>query len=312
MNSNQPVVLQEPKGLVSDIQKFATHDGPGIRTLVYMKGCPIRCLWCSSPQTQRRALEILHINKNCEKCGRCVKACPLEALTLSKEDGIGIDRSRCDSCGQCVETCLNQAMKLAGKEWTVEELFDEVKKDSPFFRRSKGGVTVGGGEPTMQADFVAAFLKRCKESYIHTIIETCAYARWEQMEKVIQYVDQIYVDIKHIDPAQHKKITGFSNEIILDNVKKAAAIKPMIIRIPVVPGLNDSNENILGTAKFAAELGPNVLRIDLLPYHQFGTQTYTQLGRPYRLADVEPPSASRMAELKQLVEPSGITAQIGG
>lgn len=294
------------------MQRFAIHDGPGIRTLIYMKGCPLKCLWCSSPQTQRPSTEILHIELNCKKCGRCIEVCSNNAITLSNNEAIEIDRKLCTSCGDCVEICLNQALKLAGKDITVEELFKEVNKDSPFYRRSNGGVTVGGGEPTMQHEFVTAFLKRCKQIYMHTAMESCGYVKWEYLEKLLEYLDLAYFDIKHMDPRMHKELTGVSNELILENIKKASVLRPVIIRIPVAPGYNDSDDNILATARFAAGLGKNLQRIEILPYHKFGTHLYDQLDMEYKLKDVEPPSDEHMEKLKELIESCGIKAQIGG
>ena len=294
------------------MQRFAIHDGPGIRTLVYMKGCPLRCLWCSSPQSQKPSPEILHIELNCKKCGRCVEACPVEVITLSEEEGVKIDRELCTSCGQCVEACPNQALELVGNYMTVEELFREVNKDSPFYRRSNGGVTVGGGESTMQHDFVTAFLKRCKQSYIHTAIETCGFIKWEHFQKMLDYIDLVHLDIKHMDDAAHEEITGASNQLILENARRVAAICPLIIRIPIVPGCNDSDDNILDTAMFAAKLDKNLQRVELLSYHKFGTQTYSRLGREYTLTDVEPPGDDHMTRLKEIVESCGVKAQVGG
>ena len=305
---NEPI----RKGFIYDLQRFAIHDGPGIRTLVYMKGCPLKCLWCSSPQTQHSKIEIMHNEINCKKCGRCIDVCPVHVITISDEDGIIIDRDLCKYCGQCVESCPNQALKLIGYYITSEELFQEVNKDSPFYRRSNGGVTVGGGEPTMQLDFVTAFLKRCKQIYINTAIETCGYVKWDGMEDLLKYVDLVYIDIKHMDPTVHKELTGVSNELILENAKKISAIKPMIIRIPVIPGCNDSEENITATARFASNLGENLKRIDLLPYHKFGTQTYIRIGMEYKLTDVESPSDDHMIRFKEIVESFGVKAQIGG
>ena len=304
--------MADVKGLVNGIQRFAIHDGPGIRTLVYMKGCPIRCPWCSSPQTQKASFEILHIELNCKKCGRCVEVCPLQVITLSEEEGWKINRELCTDCGDCVDACSYQALELVGKWMTVEELFQEVNKESPFYRRSNGGVTVGGGEPTMQPEFVTEFLKRCKQSYIHTAIETCGYVKWEHLEKILEYVDLVYIDIKHMDTIVHRELTGVSNEIILENAGRASAIRPTIIRIPTVPGYNDSDENMLDTARFAIELGENLKRIELLPYHEFGTQTYSRLGMEFQLTDVEPPSHDHMQRLKKIVESCGVIAQIGG
>jgi pyruvate formate lyase activating enzyme len=203
-------------------------------------------------------------------------------------------------------------LKLIGYHVTFEELFQEVNKDSPFYRRSNGGVTVGGGEPTMQLDFVTAFLKRCKQTYIHTAIETCGYVKWDKMENLLKYVDLVYIDIKHMDPTVHKDLTGVSNELILETAKKISAIKPMIIRIPVIPGYNDSDDNITATARFAFDLGENLKRIELLPYHKFGTQTYSRIGMEYKLPDVEAPGDEHMIRLKGIVESCGVKAQIGG
>lgn len=300
------------KGLIYGIQKFAIHDGPGIRTLVWMKGCPLKCLWCSSPHTQKFSPEILYIESKCKKCQTCVNECPKEAIKLSDEGKIKIDRNLCDTCGKCVETCQNQALKLVGDERTVEELYHDIMKDSPFYRRSKGGVTIGGGEPTMQHEFVKEVFKKCKETYVHTAMETCLYAKWENLEKILDFVNLLYFDIKHMDSDTHKKITGVSNELILDNARKASKVTPIILRIPLIPGYNDSEENILKTAKFAAELGENLLRIELLPYHKFGTLTYKQLGRKYELKDVEPPSEENLIKLKELIESCGVKVQIGG
>ena len=277
-----------------------------------MKGCPIRCLWCSSPQSQKPSPEILHIELNCKKCGRCVEACPIEVITLSQEEGVKIDRELCTSCGQCVEACPNQALELVGNYMTVEELFQEVDKDSPFYRRSNGGVTVGGGEPTMQHEFVTTFLKKCKQHYIHTAIETCGFVKWARFQKMLDYVDLVYLDVKHMDDAAHGELTGASNQLILENARRVAAMRPMIIRIPVIPGYNDSEDSMLDTAMFAAKLDKNLQRVELLPYHRFGTQTYSRLGREYKLTDAESPSDDHMTRLKEIVESCGVRAQIGG
>jgi len=300
------------KGLIYDIQRFAIHDGPGIRTLVFMKGCPLKCLWCSSPYTQKLSPEILYIQSNCKLCLCCVDECPIKAIKLSDKGKIEINRNVCNTCGQCVEVCKNQALKLAGKQITIEELFQDIMKDNPFYRRSKGGVTIGGGEPTMQHEFVRELLKKCKQNYLHTAMETCLYVKWENLEKVLDHVDLLYFDIKHMDTHIHKELTGVSNELILENARKASKMRPIIIRIPLIPGYNDTEENLIKTAKFAAELGDNLLRIELLPYHKFGTGTYEQLGKKYELKEIEPPSEEYMKKLKELVECCGVQAQIGG
>jgi pyruvate formate lyase activating enzyme len=258
------------------------------------------------------APELLHNDVNCKKCGRCADACTLKLITLSEENSLEIDRLLCNHCGLCVEACPNQALELLGKRMTVDELFREVDKDSPFYRRSNGGVTVGGGEPTMQHRFVGEFLKKCKQRYIHTAVETCGHLREEYLEKLLDNLDLVYFDVKHMDAQAHKEITGVSNDLILANVRRACARRPLIIRIPIVPGLNDSDDNIMDTALFTRGLGANLQRIELLPYHRFGTQTYCRIGREYKLPDVEPPSDEHMRRLEQIIESCGVKAQIGG
>jgi pyruvate formate lyase activating enzyme len=299
-------------GLVYDLQRFAVHDGPGIRTLVYMKGCPLTCLWCSSPHTQKKAPEILHIETNCKKCGLCLEVCQTGAISFSDEEGPVIDRNLCNCDALCVEACPGRARELAGSPMTPTELFEEVDKDSAFYRRSNGGVTVGGGEPTMQHEFVKEFLKMCKKRYVHTVMETCGFAKWEHLEGLLEYLDLVYMDVKHMDAAVHKEITGVSNDIILANVRKVSTRRPLIVRIPVVPGLNDAEGNIAATAEFASGLGEHLVRIELLPYHKFGTQTYGRLDMVYELEDVEPPGDERMQQFKKIVESFGVQAQIGG
>jgi len=288
------------KGKVYDIQRFAIHDGPGIRTLVFMKGCPLECLWCSTPQTQRSSPDLLYIEVNCKKCLSCVDVCLEEAIIFSDKQKIEIDRKLCNTCGQCVDACPNQALKLVGEQKTVEQLFQEVMKDSNFYRRSDGGVTIGGGEATMQPEFVTALLKKCKEIFVHTAMETCGYVKWDQLEKILEHIDLLYFDIKHMDSRIHEEITGVSNELILENARKASEMRPIIIRIPVIPGLNDSEENLLKTVKFASELGENLLRIELLPYHKFGTGTYEQLGREYKLCLLYTSPSPRDATLSRM------------
>ena len=294
------------KGLISGIERFATHDGPGIRTLVFMKGCPLRCLWCSSPHTQEARPEITYDYSSCLKCGSCVAACPKNALTFSQDNGIRVDSVLCDRCGECLDVCPGSAIQLAGRWLSPEALFKEAARDSAFYRRSAGGITVGGGEPTFQALFVAEFMRLCKQRNIHAAMETCGYCRWDRLDKILEYVDIVFMDIKHMDDHEHRRLTGASNRVILENARKVAQKRPLIIRVPIVPGLNDSEENVRNTAKFASQLGTGLLRMELLPYHKLGLGNYERLGREYPLDEIEPPSDERMSFLCGVAQDCGI------
>lgn len=295
-------------GRVLKIHRMARHDGPGIRTLVCMQGCPLRCAWCSTPESQSRRPELMVFEENCRHCDRCVQACPRGAISR----GAVVDRARCDGCGHCAKACIFGALQLPGQVMDVDQLFAEIAQDSHAYRHSSGGVTIGGGELTLQADFVARVLARCRRVFIHTAIETCGFTRWEKLEKLLPHVQLLYFDLKHMDDTVHRQITGVSNRVILANAAKAARHGPMIIRIPVVPGLNDSAANIEATARFAAGLGANIRRVELLPYHNLGASSYRRLGRDYALESLVPQTAERTAELKSLVEACGVAAQVGG
>ena len=274
-----------------------------------MKGCPLSCQWCCNPEGQKYNPEIRFIASKCvgeEKCkAPCVTACPNSAISLYQGKP-KTDRELCQSCGTCAEACLYEARHLSGRKVTVEELLKEVKKDEPFYLSSGGGVTLGGGEPLVQFEFTREFLKRCKEQHLHTAIETCGYAPWAHLEKILKYVDVIYYDIKHMDPVKHKELTGVSNDLILENARQLLATKKdqVIIRVPIIPGGNDSEENIKNTAMFVVEVGGKMM--ELLPYHRFGAAKYAQLDRKYELREKEQPTEEQMNRLKAIVESLGL------
>ena len=296
-------------GIVFDIQRYSIHDGPGIRTLVFMKGCPLSCHWCCNPEGQKYHPEIRFIASKCvgeEKCNApCVAACPNSAITLY-QGRPKTDRELCQNCGTCAEACLYEARQLSGRKVTVEELLEEVKKDEPFYLSSGGGVTLGGGEPLVQFEFAKEFLKRCKEHHLHTAIETCGYAPWANLEQILEYVDVIYYDIKHMDPVKHRELTGVSNDLILENAKQLLATKKnqVIIRVPIIPDDNDSEKNIKATAMFVIEAGGK--RMELLPYHRFGVGKYDQLDRKYVIRGKEQPAEEHMNQLRAIVESLGL------
>ncbi len=302
------------KGIVLNIERFAIHDGPGIRTVVFMKGCPLKCLWCSTVDGQDISPEMEYFVDKCIKCQRCVEVCPNGAIKQSNADEIITDRRYCDNCGKCAEVCPTGARQIAGAEMTVEQVLEEVEKDSLFYANSGGGVTLSGGEPTMQARFSLGILKACKERGIHTAVETCGYVRWETLDEMLKYLDLVYMDIKHMSPEEHKKLTTKSNRLILENARKMTTkytAKPLIIRIPVVPGYNDSDENIIATAQFVRQLKGDH-KIELLPYHRLGVPKYRAVSKEYPLSDLEPPSEDRLRGLEKLVKSYGVESQIGG
>jgi pyruvate formate lyase activating enzyme len=301
------------KGLIHKVERFSLHDGPGIRTLVVMKGCPLRCRWCSSPYTQSPHPEVLYIKSKCKGCGQCLEVCTKKAISRGNDPSkVKTDRALCIGCGECVASCPNGARELSGQPYTPEELFREVEKDAAFYRRSGGGITVGGGEPTLQAGFVGEFLALCRSHFFHTAMETSALTTWEKMEHILGSLDLVYIDLKHMDDNRHVQWTGASNRVILENIRRAARQNQMILRIPVVPGFNDSAENISEIARFAKVLGNHILRLELLPYHQFGVHKYDELERAYPIESIQPPSDERMTELRDIARAIGITVETGG
>ena len=294
------------KGIIFNTQKFSIHDGIGIRTLIFMKGCPLKCLWCSNPESQAPGLEIMDVKSNCIGCGKCAALCENNAVDAESFD---INRSLCKGCGKCAEKCYANAKKIIGKELTVREAVEIIEKDRIFYTNSGGGVTIGGGEPTMQYEFVEELMRICSESNIHTAIETCGYGRWENIGGIFNYTDQIFFDLKVMDPKLHEKFTGVTNELILQNARKVVqkALEreaEITFRIPLVPGCNDSPENIEATGEFVASLDGNIA-IEILPYHDLGKDKYSWLNVSYGLAEVKKPGEALVNAYKQILTDKG-------
>ena len=282
--------------MIFNIQKCSIHDGTGLRTIVFFKGCPLHCAWCANPESQSYQMQIMEFPKKCIGCGECVKACKTGAIH-PQEDGLRIDRSACVKCFACANICYAEAKTIVGKEMTADEIFTEVNKDRFFYEIKGGGVTFSGGEPLTQPELLYQTAKKCKQNRLHTTMETCGYGRFEDFEKALDYIDETFIDIKHMDSAVHKELTGVGNEIILSNIKAIAAKGiPIIIRTPVIPGLNDSEENITATAEFIKDI-PNINEYELLPYHNLGESKYASLGVPYTLKEVQAPSDEAMQDL---------------
>ena len=286
------------KGTVFNIQKMSIHDGPGIRTTVFFKGCPLNCLWCSNPESQRMEKEVACFQSRCVKCGYCAQVCPKGII--EKEPPFEItDRGQCDLCEVCVRECCTNAKKTVGEDYTAEELLHEILKDKSFYDSSGGGVTFSGGEPLMQQPFLVEILKMCRENEIHTAIETTGFADREKLLETAEFLDLVFYDVKHMDDETHRQITGVSNKVILENLAHLSKVHDNItVRIPVIPGINDSGENISRTAALAAKLG--ISGLELLPYHNLGEVKYGQLGREYQLSDIKTPDEERMAEIAEI------------
>jgi len=299
------------KGIVFDIQRFSIQDGPGIRTTVFLKGCPLRCLWCSNPESQKFPPELFFSESLCVRCHRCVEVCPTGATELNSDGTIQINYELCKACGECVKVCPSGARTTSGKLMSIEEVLDMVKKDSLFYRNSGGGVTASGGEPLYQPDFLIGFFKECQEAGIQTALDTSGYARWETIEEILGYVDLVLFDIKHMDSEKHKEYTGVDNKLILRNAEKLAQErKPLIIRVPLIPGYNDSEENIMALARFMRER--ELVRIDLLCYHQFGRKKYEMLGREYKLSGVNTYKDEEVQMIKEELESFRLDVSIVG
>jgi pyruvate formate lyase activating enzyme len=269
-------------GIINDIQRMSVNDGPGFRTVVFLKGCLLACEWCHNPEGKRRYPEVIPFVNNCEGCNKCLEVCPTGALTIIEEKKPIIDKGLCTACLQCIGVCKYHALVCWGKIVTAREVMDDVTRDKPFFDESGGGLTVSGGEPLAQVEFTRALMMLAKETGIGTALDTCGHAPWEDLEKVLEYTDLVLFDIKNIDTKEHRKYAGLGNELILENARRIAqkGVK-MRIRVPIIPGRNDSEESLRATAKFIGGLGSAVLGVDLLPYHPYAGGKYRAFGMDY-------------------------------
>lgn len=296
-------------GYIFDIQRFSVQDGPGIRTTVFFKGCPMSCIWCSNPESQKRLPELLYRANLCCQCYRCIETCPNQAIQVLADGSLGLDRGICQGCGKCEEVCLNGARRITGKIMEVEEVMEVVMKDRDYYRKSGGGVTASGGEPTSQPAFLSELFRSCHVRGLHTTLDTCGYVDWEILEPILDHVDLVLFDIKSIDEKLHKQLTGVSNEIVLNNARRTVGKGvPVIIRVPLIPDCTTSPENIRDIAEFALEL--DGVEVNLLPYHKFGLGKYEALGMEYKLDGVEALKSGQVDNLAEEVRSHGVPVKV--
>lgn len=302
---------KEISGKIFDIQGFSVHDGPGARSLIFLKGCSLNCFWCSNPEGISKSIIPLYYSSKCIACGNCIKACTKHAIQLI-DGNIIINRNICEKCNDhlCNVNCFTDALRMSGRNITVDELITVIQRDRQYWG-NEGGITLSGGEPLLQIDFVSSLLEKCYHSYIHTAIETCGHVPWKNFEKTIEYLDWIFFDLKHLNSEQHLSATGQHNKTIINNVKKLNEnFKGRIVfRLPLIPGFNSSNENLKEIANLISET--KWKEINLLPLHHLGREKYQLLGIKYEGIKYAIPSTKELNDAKKTFEKFGIKCFTG-
>lgn len=311
MNPSSKPSNLEASGTIFDIHRFAIHDGPGIRTTVFFKGCPLNCRWCHNPESQSALPQKLVRASRCIRCGACVEVCPQQGITLD-EIGIHSDQQICTRCGECVSICYADASEIVGYEADVTTLMQAINSDRVFYEQSGGGVTFSGGEPLAQVGFLKSMLQTCKAAGIHTAVDTSGYTSWKNLAAVLDDTDLFLYDLKLMDDERHQEFTGVSNRLILENLEHLAQSGAAIwIRYPLVPGINDQPENIDALIDFIKPLA-GVQQINLLPYHNAAGQKYLGLGQQYLLRELAVHSPRQMAAIQEQLKASGFAVMVGG
>lgn len=297
-------------GVVFDIKRFAVHDGPGIRTTVFLKGCPLRCEWCHNPESQSAKPVLAQFKRNCIGCGKCLEVCEPKGLTMGP-DGIEINRALCQGCGACAAVCVAEALVMRGEVMSVEQVLAEVEKDRPFYENSGGGMTLSGGEPLAQKEFALGLLRAAKAAGLHTCLDTSGYAPWTALEDVLPFVDMVLYDVKCTNPAEHRRWTGRPNNLILENLRGLTTDGLQVhVRVPVIPGFNDSETAMLDLGYFLLSLD-HPPTLEMLPYHKLGEGKYESLGMRNGLR-LEPPARGEVEALATLVRELGLECAVGG
>jgi pyruvate formate lyase activating enzyme len=302
---NSPREAGNIQASIFDIQRFSIHDGPGIRTTIFFKGCPLRCRWCQNPESIRPGMEIAFYKERCARCFMCKEVCPDHAI-VELED-IRIDHQRCNTCGRCVSECMNKALRMVGAWWDAGSLLAEILKDKDFFMDSNGGITLSGGEPAIHAGFLKEFLPLVKSEGVHINMETCGMFEWDEVKDILCFLDLIYYDLKFIDSTMHKELTGRDNRIIIRNFEKLSKVFPNVeARMPLIPTVNDTPDNIRDTIRV---LKRNKRRsIHLLPYHNLGEAKLPRIKTDLRPLNLQNDSSDYLSAAKELFESEGIFA----
>jgi pyruvate formate lyase activating enzyme len=298
-------------GRVFNIQRFCLHDGPGIRTTVFLKGCSLHCQWCANPESINKEVELGFISARCTRCRKCAPVCPEQAIALTPDGLPQIQRGRCNACGKCVEVCPADALALYGSEMTAGEVFKIVQRDLSFYQGSGGGVTLSGGEPLLQSPFAFALFQLCREAGIYTAIESAGFVNPAILKAALPLTDYVLFDLKHMDPQTHRTSTGQSNDLILRNAGILASSGVQVrFRMPLIPGVNDTPRNIEETSVLLRELAGDEARIELVPYHRLGEGKYGALDRPYSLAGVPMASLEVVDQARRNFEACGVRCTV--
>jgi pyruvate formate lyase activating enzyme len=286
-------------GIIFDIKRYAINDGPGIRTAVFFKGCPLKCWWCHNPEGQLAQPQLMFRSNRCKSSKACLEVCSRSAITWN--NGSITDWEACDDCGECAQVCYAGARELVGRKVTVGQLLIEIERDIPFYDQSGGGVTFTGGEPIFQKEFLQAALIACKERKLHTVVDTSGHTAWVNLHSILSLVDLFLYDIKIMDMNKHIRYTGLSNRQILANLQNLSdAGAHLLVRIPFIPGINDDDENLVACATFLAKL-PSLDGVELMPYHDIGVAKYQALGMENKLSITKSPSSERVAEAEKIL-----------
>lgn len=298
------------QAIIFNVQKFSVHDGPGIRTTVFFKGCPLRCQWCHNPESQEGLPELVYDREKCTLCRRCLSACARGAIQIA-DNSLLTDRDHCHACGHCADRCLSGAREVAGKKAVLHDLLREIEQDRVFYEQSGGGVTFSGGEALSQIDALAELAYACKSRGLHVAVDTCGYAPFASFERILEYTDLFLYDVKHMSDTAHRQYTGQGNDLILSNLRRLAAAGANIaLRLPLIEGVNTHDENIEALAVFIRDI--RLIQVNLLPYHNTGSSKYARLGRLFDPAVCSAPTPAKLQLIAARLSLTGHKIHLGG